>query len=141
MLEGRKVAGILCQAVAQGPRWAAIVGIGINVNTSIQDLPEMLRDEAATLAGATGRAWDIDAIAHAVAASVEHWLNLTREFGIAGLVQCLAPFDALRGRRLRLESDNRVVDGVGAGLAADGSLLIRCEDGTTESFERGSICH
>ena len=139
LLGGRKLAGVLCQALAQGERWATIIGIGINVNTSIHALPESVRDEAASIAGATGRAWEVEPLARRCASAVGHWMEMTGVFGIAGLVQCIARVDALKGNGVRMESDMRVVDGVGAGLRDDGALLLKKEDGSVEAFERGSI--
>jgi BirA family transcriptional regulator, biotin operon repressor / biotin---[acetyl-CoA-carboxylase] ligase len=58
-INGRKVAGVLVEMRAQekGPH-LAIAGIGINVNQSLQDFPEKLRDRAISLAVALGRRVD-----------------------------------------------------------------------------------
>jgi len=58
-IDGRKVAGVLVEMRAQekGPH-LAIAGIGINVNQSLQDFPEKLRDRAISLAVALGRRVD-----------------------------------------------------------------------------------
>jgi len=53
---GRKVAGVLVEMRAQEKaQHLAIVGIGINVNQSLQDFPPELRDRAISLAIALGR--------------------------------------------------------------------------------------
>jgi BirA family transcriptional regulator, biotin operon repressor / biotin---[acetyl-CoA-carboxylase] ligase len=58
-INGRKVAGVLVEMRAQekSPH-LAIAGIGINVNQSLQDFPEKLRDRAISLAAALGRQVD-----------------------------------------------------------------------------------
>ena len=35
LIDGKKVAGILCEALARGEHWAAIIGVGVNVSTDI----------------------------------------------------------------------------------------------------------
>jgi BirA family biotin operon repressor/biotin-[acetyl-CoA-carboxylase] ligase len=58
-INGRKVAGVLVEMRAQEKRpHLAIAGIGINVNQSLQDFPEKLRDRAISLAVALGRRVD-----------------------------------------------------------------------------------
>src|SRR6266581_8655147 len=58
-INGRKVAGVLVEMRAQKKRLhLAIAGIGINVNQSLQDFPEKVRDRAISLAMALGRQVD-----------------------------------------------------------------------------------
>ncbi len=55
-LNGRKVAGVLVETKAgKGNEWAAIVGIGVNVNQLENDFPAGLREQAGSLAMALGR--------------------------------------------------------------------------------------
>ncbi len=43
MIGGKKVGGILCEAVAMGEqKWAGIVGIGINVRAKVDDFPQRI---------------------------------------------------------------------------------------------------
>ncbi len=55
-VEGRKVAGVLVETRAgQGSEWAAVAGIGVNVNQAPEEFPEELRERATSLAMALGR--------------------------------------------------------------------------------------
>jgi BirA family biotin operon repressor/biotin-[acetyl-CoA-carboxylase] ligase len=55
-LSGRKIAGVLVETKAgKGTEWAAIVGIGVNVNQRENDFPAELREQAGSLAMALGR--------------------------------------------------------------------------------------
>jgi BirA family transcriptional regulator, biotin operon repressor / biotin---[acetyl-CoA-carboxylase] ligase len=55
-LSGRKVAGVLVEGrIATDGSYVAVAGIGINVNQTIDDFPEELRDTAGSLAMATGK--------------------------------------------------------------------------------------
>ena len=55
-LAGRKVAGVLVEGrIANDGNYAAVAGIGINVNQTIDDFPEVLRATAGSLAMATGK--------------------------------------------------------------------------------------
>jgi BirA family biotin operon repressor/biotin-[acetyl-CoA-carboxylase] ligase len=58
-IDGRKVAGVLTEMRAQEKAaHLAIVGIGVNVNQSLEDFPEELQDRAISLAMALGRQVD-----------------------------------------------------------------------------------
>jgi BirA family biotin operon repressor/biotin-[acetyl-CoA-carboxylase] ligase len=66
-LSGRKVAGVLVEMRAQekAPH-LAVVGIGINVNQSVEDFPAELQNRAMSLAMALGRPVDRQKLAAAV---------------------------------------------------------------------------
>jgi BirA family biotin operon repressor/biotin-[acetyl-CoA-carboxylase] ligase len=66
-LSGRKVAGVLVEMRAQekAPH-LAVVGIGINVNQSVEDFPPELQSRAMSLAMALGRPVDRQKLAAAV---------------------------------------------------------------------------
>jgi len=72
-LSGRKVAGVLVEGrMAADGSYVAVAGIGINVNQTIDDFPDELRESAGSLAMATGkkisRAKLAIALLHALAA-------------------------------------------------------------------------
>jgi BirA family transcriptional regulator, biotin operon repressor / biotin---[acetyl-CoA-carboxylase] ligase len=55
-VSGRKVAGVLVEGrTASDGSYVAVAGIGINVNQTIDDFPEELRESAGSLAMATGK--------------------------------------------------------------------------------------
>ncbi|MEO5717297.1 MAG: biotin--[acetyl-CoA-carboxylase] ligase [Chthoniobacterales bacterium] len=71
-LEGSKVAGVLVETkVGQGAEWAAVVGIGVNLNQAPEEFPEELRERAASLAMVLGRPIDRGAFALALLRELE----------------------------------------------------------------------
>jgi len=55
-ISGRKVAGVLVEGrTASDGSYVAVAGIGINVNQTIDDFPQELRDTAGSLAMAAGK--------------------------------------------------------------------------------------
>ena len=55
MLDGRKLAGILIEVLADGKH---VIGIGINTNNTAADAPEEVRPRVATLRDVTGQTHD-----------------------------------------------------------------------------------
>ncbi len=146
MIDGRKVAGILCEGV-----WSSeksnylIVGVGVNVSQRQDDFPAEIRDQATSLAIASGP---------------DHGQRLDRERLAADLVRetlralvspppdlaALAPQlesrDALRGNEITVTEPSSGLErarGTALGIAADGALLLRSETGTLQRIRSGTV--
>lgn len=125
LIHGRKVCGLLAEAVAPG---VVVVGIGLNVTTRRDELPH----EAATslqLEGATTT--DRDTLLRAV----------LRE--LTGAVADLAPGQAAYrslcstvGQQVRVELPGSTVEGVAERIDDDGRLVV---DGT--AYGAGDVVH
>jgi BirA family biotin operon repressor/biotin-[acetyl-CoA-carboxylase] ligase len=118
VLDGRKVAGILCEArsTPAAEVWVA-VGIGMNVHGP---LPAALTQGAITLD---------EAVAVTRVAVLERLLPLLHELALAPRLdpterRVYAALDWLRGRRLQAPAA-----GVARGIDADGALLVETDAG------------
>ena len=130
ILLGRKVGGILCEARWQGgePGWVA-VGVGLNVRNQVpaeleavatslgQHLPELLLDD----------------LISPVAAALSRIDLQTERLSPSELDQ-FASRDWLLGRQIR-----EPLLGTVAGLAPDGTLVVRTADGWDRSLRTGSV--
>lgn len=78
LLNGRKMSGILSEMELSGSNVAfVILGVGINVNLSLADLPEDLAETVGSLAIASGRTWDrTEALAAFLTRMEEYYLAL-----------------------------------------------------------------
>ncbi len=124
---GRKLGGILIETVAAGSRRLAVIGVGLNV------LPMSTSDVATGYACV--QELDPDATAPKVLARVAKPLvsalqRFERE-GFGAFADDFATRDMLFGRAV-LTTHPDVPEGVAAGLAADGSLLVRTDAGMKE---------
>lgn len=130
LLGDRKLAGVLCEARwdATPPAWV-VVGLGMNVRNAI---PPELADRAVALAECIPDA-DPETLAgpmrDAVCAACERSGTLDRDE-----LRRFADRDWLRGRALA-----GPVAGRGAGLAADGSLLIEEPEGGVVRVVAGEV--
>ena len=126
LLDGRKVAGVLVEGRPQ-EGWA-IVGMGVNAALDLSALPEELRDRAGTL-GLRPRD-----LPRALARLLEA-LEARLAEPPAATLAALRERDALAGRQVRWEGGS----GTAAGIAADGALLVRLDDGTEVSLAAGEV--
>jgi BirA family transcriptional regulator, biotin operon repressor / biotin---[acetyl-CoA-carboxylase] ligase len=134
LLNGKKVAGILCEGAAQGSRWATVVGIGVNIEPV--ELTPALRPTATAL-HAEGIRLSKAQTARAIA---EHWDRLAcAPVPLATIIERLRPLDALLGRRVRVTDDAAVTEGRAAGLDHTGRLLLQTDGGKTQPADRGIV--
>jgi BirA family biotin operon repressor/biotin-[acetyl-CoA-carboxylase] ligase len=130
MLSGKKVAGILVQLV----HGAAIAGIGINVNHAA--FPPELISEATSLRLHSGRAWAREEILLLLLPAVERFAAME---SAAILRRFTEGSSYAAGRRVTVDQPDGIVEGVTAGLNADGYLVLRKDDGTDTLIVAGGV--
>ena len=128
----RKISGILCEGVTMKDRSLAVVtGVGINVNSSLEDFPEYLRATATSLKMETGKQWCREQI---LAVFLNHFEQIFEEWEVSG--GTLRPFlaywnqhDLLAGRTISIEQGPQIEEGVARGIDDEGRLLLETPDG------------
>jgi BirA family biotin operon repressor/biotin-[acetyl-CoA-carboxylase] ligase len=147
VIGGKKVAGILCEAVARGARWAAVIGIGVNVTTDVETLPAELRGRATALAehvkkgaqdgnpGLLEGGWLAGEILDQIS---QQWAVLWHG-GLTAVIEKIQPLDALRGKRVRFSSGGNTFEAVAHGVSPDGHLVLSRDGGLPEPFAVGTV--
>lgn len=125
LLDGGKVAGVLVEGRPQ-ERWA-VLGIGINVAVEIDALGTEVGAGAATLGLSSG---EVESVLAKLVAELQRVLALDVE----AMLTELRARDALDGRPIGWSGGS----GVGAGIGADGRLLVRME-GETVALDGGEV--
>ena len=124
-VDGRKVAGILVEARAG--EWA-ILGIGVNVALD----PATLPPDVAEIAGTLGRDPEqVEPTLVELLSALEQRLGQDRDAALAAL----RDRDALLGRPVRWQDG----EGTGAGIDANGALLVTLADGSTTALSAGEV--
>jgi BirA family transcriptional regulator, biotin operon repressor / biotin---[acetyl-CoA-carboxylase] ligase len=120
MLDGRKLAGILIEALPDGKH---VIGIGINTNNTAADAPEEVRPRVVTLRDATSIKHDPE----------ELLLSILKELQkrLAELTVTPARIAARtnelcwqRGKRLKVTQGDKTIEGCCLGIAVDGALIL-----------------
>jgi BirA family transcriptional regulator, biotin operon repressor / biotin---[acetyl-CoA-carboxylase] ligase len=118
----RKVAGILVEGRPQ-ERWA-VVGVGVNVTTTAEELPPDLRGTATSLALAGGATAERSALLAALLTRLADRLEQTPDRVLAAWGER----DALAGRRVSWDGGR----GTARGVDQRGALLVDTDDGRVE---------
>jgi BirA family transcriptional regulator, biotin operon repressor / biotin---[acetyl-CoA-carboxylase] ligase len=129
MLRRRKVAGCL----AEGRDGAVVLGIGVNVNQTSEQLPE----GAGSLRTLVGREWDREALLSSLLDDLDLRYAEWRTGGLDAIYEGLAPRDFLRGRRVSVNGTS----GVAAKIARDGRLEIEVGHGEVVTVESGEVSY
>jgi BirA family biotin operon repressor/biotin-[acetyl-CoA-carboxylase] ligase len=124
VVDGRKVAGVLVEAVTQGSRVEAVImGIGINVHT--RSFPGELADCATSVALAdAGARPDRASLLVDVLASLERELD---GVVVGGLGPLRARIDAADGLRGRPVGNDVGESGIASGIDEEGRLVVRLD--------------
>lgn len=135
LIDGRKVCGILAQVEGS----AVIVGAGLNVSLTEEELP-VPTATSLLLAGAS--TLEREAIAAAFLAHFAAVYQAWNEHGPASVIERWRRGSATLGRHVEVSFPNgRKHSGRAIGIDADGRLQVAGPDGAVETVAAGDIVH
>ena len=126
LVDGRKICGILTEMHAESDRIAYLVlGIGINVNSSVKELPEV----ATSLKTETRKKWDRCEIAAKVLRELDAGYAALIKGRFSELAQAWEEMSAVTGHRIAATTLTGRIEGTAVGIDEDGALWIRQDSG------------
>ena len=130
--QGRKLSGILCEAVLCGSQTAVVAGLGINVNGLPADFPPDIRQTAGTLSELANHPLDrIELLAtflNAFEPLLDQWQTAQ---SLQPFMDTWNRFDILRGTSIRVQNGDEIIEGIADGILPDGRLVLATPDGTS----------
>lgn len=132
MVNRRKVAGVLAEARGE----AVIVGIGVNVNQTREQLPPDAATPPASLRTVDGTVRDRGPILAALLARLELHYDRWRDGGLDAIYDFLGARDFLRGRRVEVGG----LAGTASGIDRRGRLVV-ATDGGLRAVESGEVTY
>ena len=132
----RKVAGILIETKVTADRSPplAVIGLGINVNSDIESMPEAIANTATSLLEVTGTIIDRNVLAATLLTQFNAALNEAEDH-FADQLDELRQAAYLTDKQIRARTPNGgVVSGRAEGLGNEGELLLRRDDGSIDSI-------
>jgi BirA family transcriptional regulator, biotin operon repressor / biotin---[acetyl-CoA-carboxylase] ligase len=150
IFEHRKVGGILAEmpasrasanvteaSSAQPP--AVIVGIGINVNLKIEDIPEELTTRIDSLSRISGNNEDPNAIAASIAKGLEDTYQLLEPERNHELTDRWRKLSITIGQDIITENSERRIEGKAIDITDSGALIVESADGKRHTLHAGEI--
>lgn len=141
--EERKIGGLLAERIGDQEHAAVVMGIGLNVSLSADELP-VGRAGSLSLAGA--RNVDRDPLLRAVLRSLEQWYVKWRDAdgdaAACGLQETYAAGCSTLGQEVRVTlPGGGAMDGEAVAIDGDGRLVLNTGEGVLESVDAGDIVH
>lgn len=128
LLDGRKVCGILTEIEAEADRVSfVVVGIGVNLNSTLEHFPAELHDKATSVVLASGRRVDRARFAARLLAELERRYEGFREHGFAALAAEWESRSDMLGREICVSAGGEELGGICLGIDSDGALLLKEE--------------
>jgi len=140
LVDGKKLAGILTEACC-GPDSVhyVILGIGVNLNSTLAHFPSELHAKATSLYLAGGRRVERARFAARLLAQLEERYERFLAAGFAALAQEWNARSALTGRSVRITGvASESVWGTCTGIDTDGALLLE-RDGVSQRMLAGDV--
>jgi BirA family transcriptional regulator, biotin operon repressor / biotin---[acetyl-CoA-carboxylase] ligase len=131
MLNRRKVAGILAELEDA----TVVVGIGLNVNQTREQLPAQVTTEPSSLRVLTGSTYDRAALLGSLFFRLERLYDGWRHGGLADLYGELGARDFLRGRRVTVDGEAATA----RQILRDGRLEVELDAGGVKTVSSGEV--
>ena len=141
LVNGRKVCGILTEMKAEQDSICFIIlGIGINVNAPIADLPK----GASSLKEELRRPSKRDNLSRVeltkkVLESLEEEYFRLRTKGFKPIIEEWRSLSALPGAKIKVLLPGRTIEGEAHDIDSDGSLVLRLDSGVLEKVSSGDV--
>jgi len=125
LLEGRKVCGILTEVEADADRVGfVVIGVGVNLNSTLEHFPAELHDKATSVLLASGRRVDRERFAAGLLGELERCYERFVAGGFAALAPEWNSRAALLGSQVNVSGAGEQVNGRCLGIDRDGALLV-----------------
>ncbi len=137
--DGRKLCGILAEALETERGRACVVGIGINLNDAA--FPPELSATAASIETLAGRAPDYEKLLRSLTTALRaRYLALQSDDGAEQtLREWTARSSYAAGRRVRVTLASEAVEGETRGLEPDGALRVETDDKKIRIVRAGDV--
>lgn len=133
IFDGRKLCGILCESGVNSSdkNRFIVVGIGVNVNQTLQDFSEELRSSATSLYLITQQTIDRQSLLHRILHHLDRYYHTLITHGddwiTADWLQC----SSVLGKNVKISQRDQVIEGICRGLERDGAMNLELKSGET----------
>lgn len=142
LISEKKVAGILAELAADGQAIKhMILGIGLNVNLEASMFPPELSKTATSLKIESGQTVNRFEMLETLVNQLERWYTLFLDQGPTPILKEYSRLSHTLRRRIQVVCHDKVLEGEAVGLAPNGGLILREQDGTSITILTGDVIH
>jgi BirA family transcriptional regulator, biotin operon repressor / biotin---[acetyl-CoA-carboxylase] ligase len=138
----KKVAGILAELAADGQVIKHLVlGIGLNVNSEASMFSPELSKTATSLKIESGQTMSRLEMLETLVNQLERWYTVFLDQGPTPILKEYSRLSRTLGRQIQVVCHDKVLKGEAVGLAPNGGIVLREENGTTITILTGDVIH
>ena len=125
-VDGRKLGGILPEPLETSQGHRILIGVGVNVLTSLANAPDEVRPMATSLADVYAKPINEESLPRLLSSILSHFESVLIRLinGDPTLVAYWNRLDLLRDQWVRVDLGTRIVAGLGRGVDSDGALCL-----------------
>ncbi len=136
----RKIGGILTEVRADIDRINyAVVGIGVNVNLTPDDIPDEIKAIATSIFMESRGNISRNELAEAVITELDKWYGILFTEGKKVIMDEWLELSSTIGRPVHVVTGSLTFDGVAEGIDDEGVLIVRLADGTYRKVSAGDV--
>ncbi len=136
VVQGKKVCGILTEMRLDDTQGRyLVVGIGVNVNTS----RDRLLDGATSLRVECGEIVSRIDLCRRLLQQFDEQYAVLIDRSFRPIAELWETFSSISGGHVRVDLQDRVLEGQAVGIDQDGALLVRCDHGVVERVVAGDV--
>lgn len=141
LMENKKIGGILVESSLRQEKFNYLVmGMGINVNLDIGDLPEELRARASSIKIEEGGTIDREKLICSILNELEKlYIYFDKTKDSSKLIKICKEASATIGRDINLISDGELKEGRALDINHKGELVVRLKDKSTIKVSSGEV--
>jgi BirA family transcriptional regulator, biotin operon repressor / biotin---[acetyl-CoA-carboxylase] ligase len=140
LINGKKVTGILTELQAESDKInSIIIGIGMNVNHSIDHFPDEIQSIATSLAIEQGAQLSRAKVVQTILERMESLYTLYMKEGFTPIKLLWESYAVSIGKRIRARTINGTIEGTALGITAEGVLKIEDQAGIVHQIYSADI--
>ncbi|MCA1054615.1 biotin--[acetyl-CoA-carboxylase] ligase [Rossellomorea aquimaris] len=140
LINGKKVTGILTELQAESDRInSIIIGIGMNVNHTIEHFPDAIQSIATSLSIEEGKPLSRAVIVQKVLERMESLYGLYMKEGFTPIKLLWESYAVSIGKRIRARTINGTIEGTALGITEEGVLKIEDMAGVVHQIYSADI--
>lgn len=140
IVSGKKIGGILTEIKADMDRiFHSIIGIGMNINLDIDEMPDSLRATATSIKNETGRTVSRTAMAAEILKELDKWYNVFLQAGKRRIIDEWLMLSSTIGRTVRITIGDNIFMGIAESITDEGMLMLKLPDKTLKKISAGDV--
>lgn len=140
LVDDKKVGGILSEMKIEGEKIkAAVVGIGINVNMTEEDIPEEIKDIATSLRIYKGEEFSRALLTVEIIKEFDKWYQLLEKKNRKTIIDRWMQLSGTIGRQVKIVLTDKEVIALAEAIDEEGRLIVKLPDGNYEKIYAGDV--